>query len=276
MDESEERFQQFEREGWEQVASTYASLTEGVTSEVAGPLLDAAGVTASSRVVDIATGPGWVAREAQARGAEVVGVDIAEAMIEGARKRLPDIQFVLSAAEALNLPDSSFDAAVSAFGMPHFADHKAFVLEAARVLRPGGKLAFASWYPPPRNEFFGIAIGVIGKYGTLQVDLPAGVDMFRWGDQQACDQLLAVAGFDAGVRGDVELHYVTDREGAGIIDFMRKASVRTRALYEAQSEHAKQAIAEGISEFILPYRDGDICRIPLQAFVVSATKPYAK
>ena len=273
MDESEKKFQRFEREGWEDVAGTYADLTVGVTSEVAGPLLDAAAVTTTSRLVDIATGPGWVAREAQARGAEVVGVDIAEAMIEGARKRLPDVQFVLSAAESLDLPDASFDAAVSAFGMPHFADHTAFAREAARVLRPGGKLAFASWYPPPRNDFFAIAIGVIGKYGTLQVDLPQGVDMFRWGDQQACDELLASAGLGAGVRRDVELFYDTDSQGAGIIDFMRKASVRTRALYEAQSERAKQAIAEGLTEFLVPYRDGDRCRVPLRAFVVSATKP---
>jgi ubiquinone/menaquinone biosynthesis C-methylase UbiE len=272
MDETERKFQQFEREGWEQVATTYAGLTEGVTSEIAGPLLDAAGVSSSSRVVDIATGPGWVAREAQARGAEVVGVDIAEAMIEGARKRLPDIQFVLSAAEDLNLPDCSFDAAVSAFGMPHFADHRAFALEAARVLRPGGRLAFASWYPPPKNDFFAIAIGAIDKYGSLQVDLPVGVDMFRWSDQQACDELFALAGFGSGVRHDVELHYDTDIKGAGIIDFMRKASVRTRALFEAQSEQAKLAIAEGLAEFLDPYRHGNRCRVPLHAFVVSATK----
>ena len=56
---------------------------------------------------------------------------------------------------------------------------------------------------------------------------------------------------------------------------MRKASVRTRALYEAQSEQAKREIAEGLGEFLQPYRDGDSCRIPLQAFVVSATKPDA-
>ena len=63
-------------------------------------------------------------------------------MIDGARKRLPDVEFVLSPAEDLDLPDGQFDALVSAFGMPHFADHTAFVSEAARVLRPGGTLAF--------------------------------------------------------------------------------------------------------------------------------------
>mgnify|MGYP001820242103 FL=1 len=275
MNENEEKFQQFEREGWEEVADTYANLTEGVTSEVAGPLLDAAVVSSSSRLVDIATGPRWVAREAQARGAEVVGVDIAEAMLENARKRLPEVSFRHSSAEALQLPDASFDAAVSAFGMPHFADHTAFASEAARVLRPGGKLAFASWYPPAINEFFAIAIGAISKYGTLEVDLPQGVDMFRWADQQACDELLASAGLSSGMRRDVGLHYVTDRQGAGIVDFMRKASVRTRALYEAQSEEAKQAIAAGLPEFLIPYQNGDVCRIPMQAFVVSATKPDA-
>lgn len=272
LDEQEKRFQEFEREGWEQVAGSYAGLTDGVTSDVAGPLLDAAGVDASSRVLDIATGPGWVARAASERGAQVVGVDISKAMLDGARRRLPQVEFVLSPAEDLDLPDGGFDAVVSAFGMPHFANHGAFASEAARVLRPGGRLAFASWYPPAKNPFFAVAVGAISKYGSLAVDLPAGVDMFRWAEQSACDELLAEAGFGPGSRSDVELYFETDPGGAGIVDFMRKASVRTRALYEAQTPEAQAAIAGGLGELLAPFRQGDVCRLALSAFVVSASK----
>lgn len=273
MDETEQRFQRFEREGWEEVAETYAGLTDGVTSEVAGPLLDAAGVSASTRVLDIATGPGWVANAASQRGAEVVGIDIAQAMIDGASRRFPEVTFLRSSAESLELGDASFDAVVSAFGMPHFADHGAFAREAARVLRPGGKLAFASWYPPANNPFFAVAVGAIAKYGSLDVALPEGVDMFSWAEQSACDALLAAAGFGPGSRGDVTLHFTTERGADAIVDFLRKASVRTRALYEAQSESAKEAIRGGLGELLEPHRTGATWRVPLHAFVVAATKP---
>jgi ubiquinone/menaquinone biosynthesis C-methylase UbiE len=145
---------------------------------------DLAGVDTSCRVLDIATGPGWVARATSERGARVVVADVSQAMLDGARKRLPHVEFVLSPAENLDLPDGGFDAVVSAFGLPHFANHGAFASEAARVLRPGGKLAFASWYPPAKNPFFAVAVGAISKYGSLAVELPAGVDMFHWAEQR--------------------------------------------------------------------------------------------
>ena len=57
MDENALRFQEFERQGWQEVADSYAGLTDGVTSGVADPLLDAAKVGRDTRVVDLATGP---------------------------------------------------------------------------------------------------------------------------------------------------------------------------------------------------------------------------
>ncbi len=265
-------FLEFERDGWERVAGTYADTTTGVTSEIAGPLLDAARVESGVDLLDVATGPGWVAAAAAERGARSVGLDIAEAMLAGARERFPAVAFRQGMAEDLGLPDASFDAVVSAFGMPHFADHAAFAREAHRVLRPGGRLAFASWYPPANNPFFGVVVGAISKHGDLGVPLPEGPDMFRWADQVVCDALLEGAGFSKGTRCDVALPVVTDRGGAAIVDFVRRAAVRTRALYEAQTEAAQKAIRAGMDELMEPYRDGDVWRVPLNAFVVSAEK----
>jgi 2-polyprenyl-3-methyl-5-hydroxy-6-metoxy-1,4-benzoquinol methylase len=58
------------------------------------PLLDAVGVQADTRLLDVACGPGYVSEAAAARGAESVGVDVAEAMIDLARRRLPELEFV--------------------------------------------------------------------------------------------------------------------------------------------------------------------------------------
>ena len=106
-------------------------------------------------VVDVASGPGWSAAAAVERGASVIGVDISHAMVDEASRRVPQAEFRLGAAESLPVEDESADAVVSAFGMPHFADHARFVAEGYRVLRPQGRIAFASWEPPADNPFFG-------------------------------------------------------------------------------------------------------------------------
>lgn len=270
MDDSQRRFQAFERDGWNQVARDYAELTKTISRQVADPLLDAAAVGAGSTVVDVATGPGWTASVAAERGAEPIGVDISETMIDEARTRFPDLAFEAGSAERLPLEDSSVDAVVSAFGMPHFADHEAFAAEAHRVLRAGGRLAFASWHPPGNNPFFAIALGSIARAGNLDIDLPEGVDMFTWAEDGPCQELLSGAGFGELSRVDVPMQFVTDQGGAAIVHFLENASVRSRALYQAQTPEAKQAISETIDEMMAPLESGGSWTVPLNAFVVSA------
>lgn len=70
-----EAFVRFEAEGWSQIPQGYHRFFGPITGRAAEPLLDAAGVGASTRVLDVATGPGYVAGRAVARGASAVGVD---------------------------------------------------------------------------------------------------------------------------------------------------------------------------------------------------------
>src|SRR5438552_4301844 len=84
----------------------------------------------------------WLAR----RGARVVGVDPTPAQLETARRlqRETGIEFPLIEApgEDVPLPDASFDLAFSEYGAAIWADPNLWIPEAARLLRPGGKLVF--------------------------------------------------------------------------------------------------------------------------------------
>ena len=265
-------FQEFERTGWEEVASSYAGSIGRVTAGVAGPLLDAAGVERGSVVLDVATGPGWVAAAAVERGASALGVDIAQAMVDEASRRHPYVEFRLGSAEELPVDSGTVDTVVSAFGMPHFADHHAFAAEAFRVLRPGGRLAFSSWLPPARNPFFDVVLGAIARQGSLDVGLPAGVDMFHWAADEACDDLLTGAGFGPATRELVELVW-TDEDGpAAMLDFLERGGVRSRALFLAQTAEAKSAIADDIASSLAAYERDGRWAIPLRAFIVAADK----
>lgn len=84
----------------------------------------------------------WLAR----RGARVVGVDITPAQLETARRLQQEtgleMEFVEASAEDVPLPDASFDLAISEYGASIWCDPELWLAEAARLLRPGGRLVF--------------------------------------------------------------------------------------------------------------------------------------
>src|SRR3954453_8826636 len=94
-------FNAFEAAGWEERVSGYDDFFAPITTRLVGPLLDAAQVDRGTRVLDVASGPGYVAAAAAERGAVVIGVDIAEGMISLARRRYPALDFRSGNAESL-------------------------------------------------------------------------------------------------------------------------------------------------------------------------------
>src|SRR5262245_39026675 len=80
-------FRQFEHDGWQQIASRYHAGFAAVTTQAISALLDAARVTQGTRVLDVASGPGYVAAAATARGAVATAIDFSSEMVEEARGR---------------------------------------------------------------------------------------------------------------------------------------------------------------------------------------------
>jgi len=142
-------FKHFELRGWRDVAERYDTAFGGATGQAIATMLDAARIGPGVRVLDVACGPGNVAAAAAAQGASVLGLDFAAEMVALAGRKWPGVEFRASDAEHLDLPDATFDAVVMNFGILHLADPDRALAEAWRVLRPGGRLAFTVWEPPP-------------------------------------------------------------------------------------------------------------------------------
>jgi len=97
-------------------------------------------------IVDLGCGTGYFSAWLAKLGARVVGVDPTPAQLETARRLVKetgiDVQFVEAPGEDVPLPDASFDVAFSEYGAALWADPYKWIPEAARLLRPGGRLVF--------------------------------------------------------------------------------------------------------------------------------------
>ncbi len=105
-----------------------------------------------TRVLDIACGQGFFAREFAAAGATVVGADIAKDLIAQAKKLPGNIEYHVAPANALAFAkDISFDAATVVLAIQNIEDVSGTFAEAARVLKPGGRLILVMMHPAFRN-----------------------------------------------------------------------------------------------------------------------------
>ena len=114
-------------------------------------LVNAAGVAAGDRVLDVGCGTGNAALIAAARGGRVTGVDESPGLVElaaaQARAAGADARFVVGRAEALPVEDAAFDVVLSSFGVIFAEDAPRAAAEMVRAARPGGVVALTSWRP---------------------------------------------------------------------------------------------------------------------------------
>jgi demethylmenaquinone methyltransferase/2-methoxy-6-polyprenyl-1,4-benzoquinol methylase len=120
---------------------------------------DLAQVGPGKRALDVATGTGDLAIALARRGADVVGSDFSEGMLERARAKSGAVRWEQANALALPYADNVFDAATVGFGARNFSDLRQGLSEMARVVRPGGRvvvLEITTPTRPPLSTFFSL------------------------------------------------------------------------------------------------------------------------
>ena len=224
-----------------------------------------------SRVLDVATGPGYVAAAAAARGADVVGVDFSAAMLAMARRKHPALDLREGDAEKLPFADESFDAVVMNFGLLHVPRPDRAVAEAFRVLRPHGRFGFTVWAQPDQAVGLGIVLDALRQSGDLSVPLPPGPPFFRFSDTAECKGVLAAAGFGV-VRVTLVPQVWRLPSPEALFEAMSNSTVRTAALLKAQSAQALDAIRQEVRAAATRYISGDCIELPMPAVLASAAK----
>ena len=103
---------------------------------------------------EIAVGTGALAFAAARTGAQVLATDFSPGMVARiARAGLPNVAVKVMDGQSLDVPDASFDAVFSIFGVFMFPDWRKGLSEMARVTRPGGKGVVATWQKRGAGSF---------------------------------------------------------------------------------------------------------------------------
>lgn len=260
-------FKQFEHDGWEQSVAAYDHRFGPLTTQMIGPLLRELKLTKGERLLDVATGPGYVAAKALDCGCIVSAIDISEAMIARAREAFPQgIDFRVGDAEALRFGETEFDVITMNFGILHLAQPEQAVREACKALKTGGRFGFTVWAQPELSIGFSIVLRAIESHGHSAVRLPAGPPFFKYSSREEGAGLLTAAGFASP---KAELTHLTWRlpNADSLFEAFYQGTARTGGNLRAQPEENRELIRRAVRQGAASYERAGAVELPMAAWV---------
>ena len=265
---------------WQQVGGNAAEiydrqLAPAMFAPWAPVLIDTAAVQPGERVIDIACGTGVVTRLTAARAGgdgRVVGLDINVAMLAVAGSQAsaesPPIEWLEANAQAIPLPDATFDVVLCQHGLQQFPDPLAALREMRRLLVDGGRLALCVWSDIEGSPGMAALVAALERHVSVEA---------------ANNRRAPFALSDAG-----QLQSLIERAGFTQID-IRTFSETTQfpspeALVEAQlaatplstlgdiSDDTRQTIAQDVRVALHPYLHDGRFTVPMAAHIAFAVK----
>jgi SAM-dependent methyltransferase len=265
-----DKFTAFELSGWDENIRGYNTALGTVARQTVEPMLDAAGVTRGTEVLDACCGPGMLAAGALARGADATGLDFSAEAVELARKLVPDGRFQQGDAQALPYPTASFDAVLCGYGVMHLPNPAAALAEMRRVLRPGGRVALSVW--DAAGAGFSLVYEAVRARGSLDIALPHGPDFFQFGSPERMQSALTEAGFaNASAVSFGQDWRLADAEE--YVEAILNGTVRARAVLAAQFGEAATGVRAYIANYLARFRaaNGELV-VPMPAIIGSGAR----
>jgi len=147
-------------------------------------------------ILELAGGTGELAAVLAPRVAQVVYTDFSPAMVDAARRRAtPRVEHLVLDMQAIDLPDASVDGVVCRYGYMLVPDPALAMRETRRVLRPGGRVALATWAGAKNNPWATRYGPVLIERGLLEPPRPGEPGQFALGEPEQIESLARAAGF---------------------------------------------------------------------------------
>ncbi len=194
------------RQQWEEAAEAWhrwGPELESWLGAATKQMLDDAGITEGSRVLDVAAGAGGQSLEAARRvgpTGRVLATDISPTILAYAAKSAaeagyPTVEVRAIDGENLDVEEASFDAVISRVGLIYFPDQQRALGGMRRALRTGGRLSAVVYSTAERNAFFSIPVGIIRRRAQLPPPLPGQPGPFSLGAPGVAETAFTRAGF---------------------------------------------------------------------------------
>jgi SAM-dependent methyltransferase len=230
------------------------------------------------RVLELAAGlgdTGLLAAELVAPGGSVLITDGSEKMVEAAREHAEEVgatnvELRTMQAEWIDLPTATMDGVICRFGYMLLVDPEAALRETRRVLKPGGRVAFAVWDALDRNPWMKVIRDALVAQDLAPAAVTDGPGPFALGSEAAVVELLDATGFE-----DAEVAGLDLVVGAPSLDawwdHVMQTSITTaelvRDLAPADHYRLRDLIDAGYSEYV---RDDGTLEAPARALVAAA------
>lgn len=244
-------------------------------------LIERAGIRKGQAVLDVAGGAG----EPSLTIAETVGpegsvtcTDAVAEMVDAARARaqrrgLTNMQFQQCTPDALPFPDDSFDVVVSRLGVMFFPDPLAAMRELLRVLKPGGKLAFAVWGKSDVNPFCYLVTRVMDRHVTSPVADPDAPNAFRFAEPGKLSSVMTQAGAIDVEEGPVSFDIEAPISPLQFWDIRSQTSDTLREKLAQLSADEQAEIAVEVEEAVKEFFPGNQMKFPAQLIIATGKKP---
>jgi len=267
---------------WETAAAGWESERDRmrqVSAPVTDWLLDHLELRPGLTVLELAAGTGDVGirvAETLAGHGRVILSDRAAAMVEAAGRWVTErgasgIELRVLDAESLDLPDAAVDRVVCRFAYMLVPDRGAAFAETRRVLRPGGRVAFAVWAGRERNDWATTLWDVLESRAPLPPARPGGPGMFALADRRVVEETLASAGLEPQAVEEIPVEW----RYADFADYWRTAAAMNGSLTQllpTLPEAERADLAAAVRDAIERFRDGEGYRLPGLALGVAAAR----
>ena len=237
---------------WGARAGDWANHQEPVQEPLYKAVLDAAGVEAGTRFLDVGCGAGMTVKLAAARGAEATGLDAAADLLEFASSRTPTADFHVGDLEELPFADGEFDVVSGINSFQYAGNPVAALSEARRVVGMNGKVVVVTWGEPEGME----AAKIITALKPLMPPPPPGAPgPFALSVENALRSFAEQANLEAIKIFDVDCPFeYADIETA--VRGMSSAGVAVKVMEMAGEKAVEEAYRNAFAEFQQP--DGSV------------------
>lgn len=276
------KYKETTRQQWQSAAGAWnhwSPLLRAWLGPATDVMLDMAVITKGSHILDVAAGAGDQSLQAAERvgpSGRILATDISSKILEFAAENAriagrPNIETRVMDGEALDLPDSSFDAVISRVGLIYFPDQQKALAEMKRVLKPGGRVAAIVYGTADNNKFFSLPVSIIRRRANLPAPQPGQPGPFSLGGPGALEGEFRKAGFrrvrSCTVAAPVEL-----TSAAECVRFEQQSFGALHQMLQSLDEASKDAAWIEIEEQLRQFESPTGFRGPCEMVVAVGTK----